>query len=296
MKHIRGFFVTLFLTLALCAFGQETTEFEKLVKLGELYTTNVNATGDDFKREIEKLRSPGLNHIIDALIAVGSGDEKLVRHEFLSKPSEQELKYWYVLREIHYNNRSVNTNPRPNEQVAQETLESEIDSRWLLDNYYYRIRGGIAKMFNEKDLSKYNFDLNDYGLEGETEKAILYFAISTSLIQRFQVLQMMKKYDRLLEFADKLPSFNGKPYYTYTSFDFEDFQWIGYDKSESYKETHLENLYQALNAHLSALAEKKKTDELRNLYLESVLFMPNYFKYSGKLEKDLQELYDQANK
>jgi len=293
MKQI---FTILFLTITLSSFGQENTDFENLVKLGEIYSKNVNATGDDFKKAVEELRTPGLNHIIDALIAVGKGDKKLLAKEFLAKPSGQELKYWYVLREIHYNNQPENPEPLPNEQVAKETLEKDIDSRWLLDNYYYRIRGGIAKMFNDKNLSKYNIDLDDYGLENETEKAILYFAISNSLTQRFQVLQMMKNYDKLLEFASKLPTFNGKPYYEYTSFDFEDFEWVGYDKTESYKERHLGNLYSALNGHFSALAEKDKTEEMRKLYFNSVLFIPEYFKYSGGIENDLQELYNQSRK
>ena len=293
MKQI---FTILFLSITFLSFGQEKTDFDNLVKLGEISSKNVNATGDEFKKEVEKLRTPELNHIIDALIAVGEGDKKLLTKEFLSKPSEQELKYWYVLREIHYNNQSENSEPRPNEEIAKETLETEIDSRWLLDNYYYRIRGGIAKMFNDKNLGKYNIDINNYGLENETEKAILFFAISNSLTQRFRVLQMMKNYDKLLEFADKLPTFNGKPYYEYTSFDFEDFEWIGHEKTESYKDRHLGSLFSALNGHFSALAEKEKTDEMRNLYFNSILFIPDYFKYSGGMANDLQELYNRSKK
>lgn len=284
------------LAITFVSFGQKDTDFENLVKLGVIYSKNVNATSNNFKNEVEKLRTVGLNHIIDALIAVGKGDKKLLTKEFLSKPSEHELKYWYVLRDIHYNNLSENSEPRPNEEVAKETLAKEIDSRWLLDNYYYRIRGGIAKMFNDKNLSKYNIDLNDYELENETEKAILFFAISNSLTQRFQVLQMMKNYDKLLVFAKKLPTFNGKPYYEYTSFNFQDFEWIGHDKTESYKDRHLGNLYSALNVHFSALAEKEKINETRNLYFNSILFIPEYFKYSGKMENDLQELYNQSKK
>jgi hypothetical protein len=74
------------------SFGQEKTDFDNLVKLGEIYSKNVNATGEEFKKEVEKLRTPELNHIIDALVAVGEGDKKLLTKEFLSKPSEKELK------------------------------------------------------------------------------------------------------------------------------------------------------------------------------------------------------------
>jgi hypothetical protein len=294
-NQMKQIFTAIFLSITLLSFGQYEADFENLVKLGELYSKNVNATGDNFINSVNELRTPGLNHIIDALIAIGKGDEKLLTKEFLSKPSEEELKYWYVIREIHYNKQSENSDPKPNDEVARETLENEIDSRWLLDNYYYRIQGGIAKMFNDKDLSGYNFELNDYGLDTDTEKAILFFAISNSLTQRFQVLLMIKNFSKLLEFVEKLPTFNGKPYYEYTSFDFEDFEWIGYNKTESYKERHLGNLYSALIGHFSALAEHEKTDELRNLYFNSILFMPDYFKYSIGMENVLQDLYNKSN-
>lgn len=291
---MKQFFTLLFLSITLLSFGQEKNDFANLVKLGEIYSRNVNATGDDFKIEVEKLSTPGLRHMIDALIAVGNGDKKLLTEEFLSKPSVQELKYWYVLRAIHYNNRSENSATRPNEIIAKEILEKEIDSRWLLDNYYYRIRGGIAKLFNDTDLSNCNIDLDIYGLANDTEKSILFFAISNSLTQRFRVLQMMNNYDKLLEFAAKLPTFNGKSYYEYTSFDFEDFEWIGYDKTESYKDSHLGPLFLALNSHFSAFAAKEKISEMSALYFNSILFIPDYFIHSGGMKNDLQALYDQS--
>jgi hypothetical protein len=151
VKHI--FTITL-LCLTLFSFAQENKmEFENLVKLSEIYSNNVNATGDAFKKAVEELRTPGLNHIVDALIAVGKGDKKLITKEFLTKPSAQELKYWYVIKEIHSNNQPTNSKSRPSDEVAKETLERTIDSRLLLNNYYYQIQGRMAKMFNDKNLS-----------------------------------------------------------------------------------------------------------------------------------------------
>lgn len=276
--------------------GQDQTELDNLVKLGELYSNNVNATGKDFKKQANKLRTPGLQHIIDALIAVGKGDEILITEEFLSKPSEQELKYWYVLRNIHYNNLTENGQPEPNIEIAKKTLSQDIDSRWLLDNYYYRINSGIAKLFNKGNLSKYDLDLDSYGLDNETEKAIFFLAISNSLIQRFRVLQMMKNNDKLFEFASRLPTFNGNPYFEYTEFDFEDFDWVGYDKTKSYKSRHLKDLFLALNAHFSALAEKESPEELRHIYYNSILYIPEYFEYAGEMKDDLKKLYKQLKK
>ena len=292
MKH---FFTLLFFTVTLTLVGQENnSDFKNLVQLGDIYSKNVNATGEDFKNAVDALRTPGLNHIIDALIAVGEADEKLLTKKILSKPSAQELKYWYVIREIHYNNLPESAEDKSSEQVAEETLQKEVDSRWLLDNYYYRIQSGIAKLFNEKDLSTYDFNLDDYGLENDIEKAILYLSVSNALTQRFRVLNMIENYDKLLEFAEKLPTFNEKPYYEYTAFNFDDFEWIGYDKKESYKKSHLETHYSALYGHFVAFAKKQKGDELRNLYFNSIFSMPDYFKYAGELEESLQQLYSQS--
>ncbi|HRF42382.1 MAG TPA: hypothetical protein PK198_26510, partial [Saprospiraceae bacterium] len=277
---------------AFLSFGQSNqADFENLVQLGEFYSKNIDCTGDDFIQTVDRLRTRNLNHIVDALIAVGKADQKLLSKEFLSKPSDQELKYWYVLREIHYNLQPDNANPKTSVEVARQTLEDDIDHRWLLDNYYYRINIGVAKMFNDKDLSKTDIRLDEYGLKTDTEKATLFFSTSNALIQRFQVLKMIKNYDQLLEYVARMPTFNGRPYYEYTAFGFEDFEWIGYNKTESYKTRHLGSLYSALAGHMSALAEKGKNEELRDLYFNSILSMPEYFKYSGGLEKNLQELY-----
>lgn len=293
---MKRLFSIIFIAFSFVSFGQVEADFDNLVKLAELYATNVNATGNDFKSKAEKLRTPGLDHIIDALIALGSADEALLTPEFLSKPSEQELQYWYVIREIHHNQHNETAEPRPNAEVAQETLEMEIDSRALLDNYYYRIRGGISKIHNTEDLSTIGIQLDDYNLETDTEKAILYFSITTALVQRFRVLDMMKKYEKLLEFADRLPTINGRPYYEYRAFDFEDFTWVGFQDSESYKENHLGEIYQCLLSHFTALSNEKLTDEMRHLYFNSILSKPEYFQYAGAMEEDLQEIYDQSGR
>lgn len=266
------------------------------MKLGEVYSNDINANGVNFKKSVEELRTPGLNHIIDALIAMGEGDPKLLTREFLSKPSQQELKYWYVIREIHYNNEADALETVPNEVIAKKVLEDDIDSRWLLDNYYYRIQDGIARLFNDADLSEQNINLDELGLEDDTEKAILFLSVTKALTERFQVLKMVRNNDKLLEFASKLPTFNNKPYYEFVAFDFDDFKWVGAGELESYKARHLASLYAVIDAHFTALAEKERTTEMRNLYFNSILYIPDYFQYSEGAEKELRKLYKKSKK
>lgn len=270
-------------------------EIKKLVQLAEIYSNDNNGFSKDFVPSIEKLRTNKLNHIIDALIFVSKGDRKILSAEFLSKPDSTELKYWYVIREILYNNKSENRK-LTSEEVANKVLNEKIDERWLLDNYYYRLHGGFAKIFNDSDLSSLNFNLDEYALKNEVEKAILYFNLSNSFIQRFKMLNAVKNHDKLMEFEVRLPKFNGKPYFEYNSFEFEDFAWIGYEKTESYKIRHLKNLYESLLSNMIALGKKNKYDEAINLYFKSILSKPEYFKYSENLESELNNLHQQFNK
>lgn len=265
-------------------------DFDNLVAIGILYSNDVNATGKDFDKSVQALKTPALNHLVDALCLLDGGNKDILSHKYLDRPVDDELQLWYVLREIHYNRQDDNKNPKPDKDVAKETLEKTIDSRWLLDTYYYHLSHGLAMMFNDKNLSKTNFDLKTYQLKGTTEKAIFFFNITKPLIQRFQVLGHLKNSEKLLQFANKLPTFNGKPYYEYTDFSYDDFEWVGYDKVETYNDRHLGEFYGYLTAHFMALADKNKIEDAKKLYFNSVMYKPEYFKFSG-MEDSLNQLY-----
>lgn len=269
-------------------------DLNNLIAISELYSHNTNETGDEFAKSIDLLRTPKLNHIADALIAIGKGDKTILENRFLARPSDEELVLWYVIREIHYNRTNEKHTPRPDIVVANEILSQKIDNRWLLDNYYYRIHGGIASLFNDADLSKYNFNLDSLGFKDETEKAIFFLNMMDALVgSRFKVLQMMKNNKKILDFCDKLPKFNGKEYFYYKNFDYDDFDWIGYDKTESYNERHIGGLYSTLIAQFSAIAELRDKKDAQKIYFNSIMHEQKYFKFTQSKD-DLQSLYDKS--
>ncbi|MDJ1481118.1 hypothetical protein QNI16_11535 [Cytophagaceae bacterium YF14B1] len=269
------------------------TDLKNLLAISQLYSQFPNG-GDKFAKEAEKLRTPVLNHMVDALMVAGNGNKEILENRFLARPSDEELVLWYVIREIHYNRTNEKQAPRPDSTVANEVLSKKIDTRWLLDNYYYRIHGGIASLFNKADLVKYNFNIDEMGFKDETEKAIFFLNMMESLIGgRFKVLQAMKNNKSILEFAAKLPTFNGKAYYYYKRFDYEDFKWIGYDKEEFYNERHIGNLFSTLIAHFSALAGSGEKKAAQEVYFKSILHEPKYFKFTP-LKDDLQSFYNQS--
>jgi len=140
-------------------------DLTNLIAISELYSKNTNANGDNFIHAIDSLRTPTLNNIADALIEVGKGEKTIFTARFLSRPSETDMTMWYVIREIHYNMTSKSSTHRPNVDVANEVLSKKIDERWLLDNYYYRIHGGIGYLFNTADLSKIDINIETLGLQ-----------------------------------------------------------------------------------------------------------------------------------
>ncbi len=183
---------------------------------------------------------------------------------------------------------------RSDSDVANEVLAKKIDSRWLLDNYYYRIHGGIASLFNSADLSNLDLKVDDFGFRDETEKAIFFLNMIDSLVgSRFKVLLMTRNNQKILEFCRKLPKFNGKEYYYFKNFEYPDFDWVGYEKTESYNERHIGNFYVVLIAHSKAKTELGDNTTAKGIILNSILHEPKYFKFS-ELKEYLQKLYDSA--
>ena len=269
-------------------------DFKNLVALSELYTHNNMCTGERFAKTADSLRTPLLNNMVNSLIATGRQDTSVLAKRFLYRPDNNELKLWYVLREIHYNHSDTAKKQLPDTTVAKKILSENIDERWLLDNYYYRAYSGVAMLFNTADLSNYNFNLDSLGLKNRTEKDIFYFNMMDALaVGRFRVLGYLKKQDKIISLSQKLPKFNGKPYFYFTDLDFPDFEWIGYDKKESYKQKNIGNIINTLLLQFMASANEGNKYNARDVYFNSILHIPEYFKYSTQKD-DLQKLYDQS--
>jgi hypothetical protein len=79
----------------------------------------------------------------------------------------------------------------------------------------------------------------------------------------------------------------------YKNFNYEDFDWIGYDKTESYNEIHIGGLYNTLLYHFIATAEFRNKKSAQEIYLSSILYEPKYFKYAQSKD-DLQSLFDNS--
>jgi hypothetical protein len=290
MKLLTWMIVLLTASICSAQVQLDSKNFENLVSIAELYSKG--GSPSEYSGSIESMRTARLNSIVDTLLALGRKDGTILQSKFLNRPDDDDLAFWYVIREIHYNRTSDTKQPRPNKEVAKEILSKKIDNRWLVDNYYYRIRGGIASYFNDADLSKVDIKIDQLGLRDKTEKAIFFFNAMEALAGgRFMVLMMTGNDKKILEFSDRLPKFNGRPYYYYNDFDYSDFDWIGYEKVEKYNQRHFERLYITLMAHYEAESKTRNKKGADEIFSNSILKEPKYFRFSG-MSNRLENLYN----
>ena len=269
-------------------------DFDNLIALSELYSHNNMCMGEGFARSADSLRTPVLNHVVDLMLAMGRADSTVIGKRFLARPEYNELMLWYAIREVHFNR--IDTVPKKlsSAEVAKKVLSENIDERWLLSNYYHFQYSGLAMYFNHADLSNVNIEIDSLGLKDKTEKGIFFLNMIKELISsRFLVLQHLGKSDLVMKFASKMPKFNGKPYFYYTDFDFPDFDWTGYKSKDSFKQFYIGDLIGTLAAHFSALVSTGDKNASRELYFNSVLHRPEFFKYSKQSDM-LQKIYDKS--
>lgn len=264
----------------------DSRDFNNLLSIGQLYSSG----GENYQDSLQKLSTPRLEPIISALKVINAKTADILQIEMLKKPSHEILLYWYIIREIHYNHN--NEKPIADSLVVKKILSSTIDPRNLLDNYYSRILSGLSFYFNEGNLSNFNINLEKLELDNPEEKAILYFSLINNLIgSRIRVLQYVKNDKDIMKFIKKMPKINNNEYYCYNNFDFEDFEWIGYDKTKSYKMTQLSNFYSTLLVHFSTLIKIRASNKTNDVYRKSILSEPKYFQFSESSE-DLKRWYD----
>lgn len=296
MEKINALILLLFVsTFTYSQINISDSDLDKLIQIGEYYSKNVMLTQDSAIEDLEKLRTEKLSQIVNVLQIQSNKSLDILSEKYLTKPSHDDLVMWYVIREIHYNLTDKENKPRTSIIVAKETLERKIDERWLLDNYYFRLYGAVATIFNNTDLSSYNIQLDNYKLESNTEKAILYLNLIDALCTRFKVLQMLRKNDKLVEFASRMPKFNGNEYFYYTDFEYEDFEWIGHRKTEMFNDRHIGLLYDIILAHINAEADINGKKGAKEMYQNSIMIKPQYFKFS-KAKSELKKIYERSKK
>jgi hypothetical protein len=272
------------------SFGQLNLTNDEREILKDICSQYSQPNKEKYLKQLRKQTPTKFHNFIDQLIASKDDSDEVLKIKYLQRPTDEELTYWYVVRESHYNNSEPDSLKKTNDQILDWLTKEKIDDRWLLDNYYYRLSNRIGMLFNTADLSKHDFKLETLRLKNETERAMFVMFIINTCGQRLSVMKFTGKGDPE-SVIKRLPKINGKDYYYYKDFNYEDFEWIGYKKIESYNQRQMGTFYGVLINHLDLLLKGGQTEKAKELYRESILSNPTLFKYSAS-QKTLNDIYD----
>lgn len=284
MKKTIYFFVCILLTVSV--HGQ--TERARLIELGKAYKNFmfVNNPTDDYVKNLKENSSENLMATTDFIIQTIIPKTKIIDKAYLTLPDEQTLKNIYIVCSVNYN---LHTKEQvTNEQLVDSLLNITIPRYEMIDRYYSMLFASYGNKVKPFNMSKIDFRLNEYNLQNDTEKGILFLRCMEfcgkqiwGLINIAKPMNTKGAYENIKKF----PKFNGLEYYQYNDFNFPDFEMVIYTNrgKESYKSYFIDKYYEVLLNHLLCIKKENKSEkEYHELLLGSILRDKDYYKYSKK--------------
>jgi hypothetical protein len=281
-------------------FGQ-LSENEKLVELGKVYK-DFMFRNEPTKEILEAVRNDVQLDLITSnefIAQTITTKNSLFTQPFLTLPNDTILKQIYIIRSINLNLREENQ--IDNIRLIDSLKAKSIPHYDLVDNYYGMLFNAVGNKNQPFNMSKVNFQLNDYNLEDDTDKAIFFLRCmnlcGTSIWGYMNVVKPANTKEAY-SYIKKFPKFNGLPYYQFNNFYFNDFELvITKDKGiQSYKSYYLDKYYDTLLSHLICLNKEGASDkEKYNLLLGSILKERNLYKYT-KNKDTLEELFQEQER
>jgi hypothetical protein len=298
MKKINSISV-LILILGINCYCQDVKTVENLGELGKIYRNFSFRTAPpaNIVDQLEALRTPTLSKTVDFVGEIIKNNNSLTDKRFLTRPDTSTLLYIYTIVQVNYNIRSET--PKDNGDVVKTTLKKKIPFYELVDNYYSLLITGIGNKNQPLDLSKTDFQLDQYNLTDATQKGIFFLEIMNTcgkFIFGYMNIVKPPKYDNAIAEINKYPKFNGLEYYKFLDLNFPDFKMVIAKEKQSYKKYYINNYYKTLLSHLTCLSQDKKDEEKRmDLLLGSILKEKIYYDYYEKKE-DLESLFTEVKK
>src|SRR5690349_12747851 len=96
-------FVALGLILFIDSFGQLNLTSDERETLKEICAKYSLTNQEKTLKELKKKAPPKFHNFIDQLIASKDGSDEILKSKYLKRPTDDELIFWYAVREFHYN-------------------------------------------------------------------------------------------------------------------------------------------------------------------------------------------------
>jgi hypothetical protein len=287
---MKPFFSFLLFILAMNICVAQTAENAYLIKSAKAYKDFMfrnEATKADIK-ELDNNVPERLRPVADFIAEAIKSNNKIFTSKYLSRPSSTVLKDIFIVRAINLNIRQ--DSPADNNKLIDSLNNAVISDYELLDNYYEMIFTAVGNKNQPFDLRKADLKLNEYGLKDDTEKGIVFlrcFEFCGKTIWGYINVAKPQNTAEAMNYINKFPKVNGRPYFQYTDFSFPDFEMnIIKDKGlQSYKGFYLHKFYELLLSHLLTLNKEGASEKDKNdLLLGSILKETNYYKYTAYKE------------
>lgn len=251
-----------FLLLNLCCFSQ--TSKKDFIQLAEAFHkySSIRNVDSLVILNLGKIHSVENDNSRDFIVELIKPNNQTLSDKYLTKPTLKTLKSVYVILQLNYN--MFSSKPIANEKIIKKIDFKNISEDELLVTYYETLIGNLVNKIETIDFSIVNFDFEKLKLKTKTEKSIFFLIVMERLGSYYWANEAMSESinrDDIENIIKRYPKFDGKKYFEYNDFDFQDFN-VRVDirrAKESFKDYYLKNYINIIQYHFEELKTKLKT-------------------------------------
>lgn len=283
---------TLLVAIALCvtfrAFSQDVPN-DKLTELAKAWSGFMmqNEPPKAFIKDLQANMPEILRPASEFIIQTITKNNDLLKEPYLTLPDSATIKNIFIIRSVAAN---IRDEYKVDNNILIDSLKgADIARNELVHNYYEMLFIGVGNKRKPFNLSKSNFNLNNYNLKNDTEKGIFFLECMTlcgNTIWGYMNIVKPPNIGEAYYNITRFPKFNSLDYYKFTDLHFPDFQFAVRGGRESYKSFYLDKYYELLLNHLTCLQQGGVPENFINdLMLGSILKDRVLYKYSKKREQ-----------
>jgi len=284
------------LSLSFYAQVQQQSQILSLAKDYHNYMFRNQPTKDVLK-EIRSIVDADMAPVADFVAQTITPKNSILHAKYLKRPDDATLKSLYIIRKVSQN--LGEKEPVDNKQLIDSLTNANVPIYELVDNYYEMIFTSDGNKNQPFNLSKMDFKMSDYGLKDDTEKGIFFLKCMNycgKTIWGYMNIAKPMNTQKAYEFIKKFPKFNGRPYFFYRDFYFDDFEMVVIKSKgvQSYKSYYLDKYYETLLYHLVCLnKEGGSQKDIDDLLLGSILKERSLYSYT-QYKETLEEIFKEV--
>ena len=256
-----------------------------------------NQPTKDVLKEIRSIVDADMAPVADFVAQTITPKNSILHAKYLKRPDDATLKSLYIIRKVSQN--LGEKEPVDNKQLIDSLTNANVPIYELVDNYYEMIFTSDGNKNQPFNLSKMDFKMSDYGLKDDTEKGIFFLKCMNycgKTIWGYMNIAKPMNTQKAYEFIKKFPKFNGRPYFFYRDFYFDDFEMVVIKSKgvQSYKSYYLDKYYETLLYHLVCLnKEGGSQKDIDDLLLGSILKERSLYSYT-QYKETLEEIFKEV--